>query len=108
VNAHYTSAVAELEPVRKVKVVVPFEVRGGLVALGEGTDMLFRGHWAGLPGIKPGFGVVVDDETMTWRSDPPGHDLEQPFTAYFPRQDGALHKGKNFEVLPGGRAREVK
>lgn len=70
--------------------------------------MRYMNFYAGLPGVKPGFMIVVADEPLAWWSEPPGHDLEEPLgPTYFTREDGALGGGKNFEVFPGGRVREV-
>ncbi len=69
--------------------------------------MLYRMHYATAPGIGPSFGIVVDDATMTWTSDPPGHDINQPVTGYFTR-GGPIGSGKQFQVCPGGKASEIK
>lgn len=69
--------------------------------------MLYRTHFQNPPGVGPSFGITVDDETMTWVSDPPGNDLTKPITAYFSR-GGPIGSGKQFEVLPGGKARLIK
>ena len=53
------------------------------------------------------FGIVVDDETMKWVSDPPGRELLRPERFQF-SSSGAIGSGKEFEVHPGGRALEVK
>jgi hypothetical protein len=55
------------------------------------------------------FSIVVDDETLTWTSVPPGHDVEKPLSAYFTAEGIApIGSGKWFEVRPGGQARLVQ
>ncbi len=68
--------------------------------------MKYGGHYAGTVGIHPSFGFVVDDETMRWKSVPPGHDLSKPLgPTYLPCEGGALGKGKIFTLYPGGAVR---
>lgn len=69
--------------------------------------MLYRTHFQSPPGAGQSFGITINDEAMTWESDPTGHDLTEPVTAYFSR-GGPPGSGKQFQVLPGGRARAVK
>jgi len=69
---------------------------------------LYRIHYGGLPGVEPSFGIVVDSDTNTWMSDPPGHDIPKPMLTYFTGGDHSMYSGKQFEVFPGGRARFVK
>jgi hypothetical protein len=70
--------------------------------------MTYRGHLQDLAHGQS-FGIVIDDETMTWSSDPPGGTIERPMTTYFPREGGGPPgSGRNFEVLPGGKVRSVK
>jgi hypothetical protein len=68
----------------------------------------YRNHYGGAPGVLPSFGIVVDSETETWTSDPPGHDIPRPMVLYFTGGDHAIGSGKQYEVYPGGRARFVK
>lgn len=72
--------------------------------------MKYRFHNGGAPGVLPSFGVIIDDESMTWRSDPAGHDLSKPiFGQYAVREgDAPLGSGKTFDVYPGGRVQESK
>ena len=70
----------------------------------QDSSMLYRVHNAGAPGVKPSFGIVVDDETMTWSSDPPGHDLDQALFGVYASRGGAPRSGKAFDLFPGGRA----
>lgn len=65
-------------------------------------EMLYACHWGGLPGVKPSFTITIDDETMTWKSTPPGHDLEKRETMLFSR-GGPIGSSKMFTVHPGGR-----
>jgi hypothetical protein len=68
--------------------------------------MIYRMHFSDMARARA-FGIVVDDETLTWASDPAGHDLTEPITGYFSR-GGPVGSGKQFEVFPGGRARLTK
>jgi hypothetical protein len=69
--------------------------------------MLYSCHFSDLPNQRA-FGIVVDDETMTWTSEPPGQEIPAVWTGYFSRQGGGpIGSGKQFEVLPGGKARLV-
>lgn len=68
--------------------------------------MLYRSHFTGRPN-DASFGITVDCETLTWVSEPPGHDLALPHRAYF-SASGSVGSGKELEVRPGGRAIEVK
>lgn len=69
---------------------------------------IYSNHNAGLPGVEPSFRIDVDSESLTWKSDPPGHDLPKPVLLYFTGGDRSIGSGKQFEVLPGGRARFVR
>ena len=53
------------------------------------------------------FGIVVDEETMTWISDPPGIDIAESIVGYFGK-GGPLWSGKQVEILPGGFARSIE
>ena len=70
--------------------------------------MRYSNHLQNPPGLQqPSFTITVDDETMTWVSDPPGDDITKPLTTYF-SCGGPPGSGKRFQVFPGGRARLVK
>jgi hypothetical protein len=63
----------------------------------------YRGHMAAEAVIsKPSFAIIVDDETMTWESDPQAKDIEDSMTTYF-TSVGEPGTGREFTVLPGGR-----
>lgn len=66
--------------------------------------MLYSAHNAGLPGLKSSFTITVDDETMTWVSSPPGHDLEKPMLGVYMSRGGPPGSGKAFDLFPGGCA----
>jgi hypothetical protein len=68
------------------------------------SGMLYSVHNAGLPGQKPSFTITVADETMTWFSSPPGHDLETPMCGVYMTRGGPPGSGKRFDLFPGGRA----
>lgn len=72
------------------------------------SRMRYRCHFQNMGGGLA-FGIVVDDEALTWESDPPGNELPKPFAAYFSREGAGnpIGSGKRFEVMPGGRARPV-
>jgi hypothetical protein len=65
---------------------------------------IYRTHY--VDPIHGSFGIVVDDETMTWTSDPPGRSLEKAVTAYFSR-GGPPGSGRTFTVLPNGGVQPV-
>jgi hypothetical protein len=67
----------------------------------------YRGLNGALPGGAPDFWVVIDGDTLTWVSDPPGHTINEPIILYFPLEGaaGAIGSGKQFQVLPEGRVR---
>jgi hypothetical protein len=69
---------------------------------------IYSSHNAGLPGVQPSFRIDVDSEVLTWKSDPPGHDLPEPRPMYCTGGDHSINSGKWFEVFPGGRARFVR
>lgn len=51
------------------------------------------------------FTIIVDDQTMTWTTEPPGNNIAKPLTLYFSLKGGGpIGSGRNFTVLPGGRA----
>jgi hypothetical protein len=50
------------------------------------------------------FNILVDDEALTWTSDPAGRAILEPITGYFSR-GGSIGSGKYFTVFPGGRAK---
>jgi hypothetical protein len=52
----------------------------------------------------PSFTVLIDSETSSWSSDPPGHDIRSSFVGDFSREDGAIGASKRFELHPGGLA----
>jgi hypothetical protein len=57
----------------------------------------------GPPGF---FTIVVDDKTMTWKTDPPGKKVKTPMLgAFLTAKDGK--KGRKFDLLQGGKAREA-
>lgn len=66
--------------------------------------MRYRMHYANP--IHGSFGIVVDDETLTWVSDPPGRDISEPIrSAYFAREGvNPPGSGRLFTIFPGGRA----
>lgn len=67
--------------------------------------MKYRTHFSDMANQRA-FSIVVDDETLTWVSDPPGKDLFEPVTAYFTRVGGSpIGSGKQFEAFPGGKVR---
>jgi hypothetical protein len=58
--------------------------------------------------ILGSFGMTIDEDTMTWSSTPPGHDIREPMIgAYFKLvgepPPGRVFAGKNFDVYPGGK-----
>jgi hypothetical protein len=67
--------------------------------------MIYRMHFSDMAHVRT-FGVVVDDETMTWTSDPKGEDLERPIIGalYAVEGGGPIGSSKRFDVFPGGRA----
>jgi len=69
---------------------------------------IYSNHHAGLPGVQPSFRIDVDSEALSWKSDPPGHDIQNPMVLYFAGGDHAIGSGKQFEIFPGGRARFVR
>jgi hypothetical protein len=67
--------------------------------------MKYRTHLSDMARQRA-FGIIVDDQTLTWVSDPPGNDIAEPFTSYFTREGGGpIGSGRQFKVLPGGQAR---
>jgi len=50
------------------------------------------------------FGITVDDETMTWVSNPPGRDLREAKQDVRLNKGGTPGAGKSFDLFPGGRA----
>jgi hypothetical protein len=50
------------------------------------------------------FGVTIDDEKMTWTSNPPGKTISKPMTLYFSR-GGPVGSGREFTILPDGTVR---
>ncbi|MGR4064775.1 MAG: hypothetical protein ACLQPV_04935 [Vulcanimicrobiaceae bacterium] len=54
------------------------------------------------PGGEP-FVVVVNDDTMTWASEPAGRTISKPRLLYF-THGGRRGSGRNFTIFPGGRA----
>lgn len=70
--------------------------------------MLYRTHHGGAPGVKPSFGIAVDDETMRWTSEPAGHDLEQPLIGVYLSRGGPPGSGKVFDLFPGGEVRNSR
>ena len=69
--------------------------------------MLYRLHYATPPGLGPSFGIVVDDSTMTWTTDPAGYTLDKPVPGYF-TCGGPIGSGKQFVAHPGGKATLLK
>ena len=67
--------------------------------------MLYANHISNPVGES--FLALVNDETLTWESQPPGKDIPKPMTLYFSCH-GALGSGKNFTIFPGGRAEHAK
>jgi hypothetical protein len=69
--------------------------------------MRYHNHVSDLPHGRA-FRITVDDETLTWESDPPGNDISEAMTLYFTREGtNPPGSGKQFQVLPGGRAKLV-
>ena len=69
--------------------------------------MKYRTHFSDMAHQRA-FGIIVDEETMTWTSDPPGNDISEPITAYFSREGGGpIGSSKQFEVFPDGHAHAV-
>jgi hypothetical protein len=70
----------------------------------ELDDMRYRMHYS--HPIHGSFGIVVDDESMTWVSDPPGTEIaERIDAAYFSREGvNQPGSGRVFTLFPGGRA----
>ncbi len=68
--------------------------------------MHYRSHYGGAPGIFPSFGIIVDDQTMTWTTDPLGNDIPKPMMGVpFTREGSSpIGSGKAFDLFPGGRA----
>jgi hypothetical protein len=54
--------------------------------------------------INGNFGVTVDDEKMTWTSNPSGRVIEKPITLYFSR-GGPVGSGRKFTIFPDGGVR---
>jgi hypothetical protein len=57
---------------------------------------MYRTHYGGAPGVEPSFGIVVDSDSLTWTSDPPGNDLRKPMLLYFTGGDHSIGSGKQF------------
>jgi hypothetical protein len=66
--------------------------------------MRYRAHYAGTPGVLPAFGIVVDDQSMTWVSDPSGYNIPEPMINLRTIGEG-LAPGKYFDIFPDGTAR---
>ncbi len=62
--------------------------------------MLYSAHNAGLPGLKSSFTITVDDETMTWVSSPPGHDLEKPMLGVYMSRGGPRAQERHSICFP--------
>ena len=70
--------------------------------------MRYRNHIQDM-GHGRTFAIIVDDRSLTWVSEPVGNDISTPMTLYFTQEGGGpIGSGKQFEVLPGGGARQVK
>jgi hypothetical protein len=72
--------------------------------------MRYRGHYAGAVGVFPSFGIIVDDQTMTWTTDPQGNDIPEPMMGVpFTREGSSpIGSGRAFDLFPGGKARPSK
>jgi len=72
--------------------------------------MKYYSHRAALPGVSPSFMLIVDDETMTWESDPLENDVRSPIlNLRFSREgDRPIGSGKYFNIFPDGRVEEAR
>lgn len=63
--------------------------------------MRYTYHCIGDARIRKSFLIVLDSQTMLWRSVPPGERLAQPRLL---RMLGENRKRKEFPILPDGKA----
>jgi len=54
--------------------------------------------------VHGSFSITIDDETMTWVSNPPGHDLPQDMVGAHATKSGTPGPGKTFDLFRGGKA----
>jgi hypothetical protein len=66
--------------------------------------MLYRLLERGIPGV-PSADIIIDDATMTWTSEPPGHPLAETLVAAFSAPGPYGTDRREFKVFPNGRAR---
>ena len=70
----------------------------------ETNRMKYSGHIGTHP-RGSNFRWTVDDETMTWESEPPGRTISKPVLGIYGSHGGPPGSGKAFDLLPGGTAR---
>lgn len=56
--------------------------------------------------INGNFGVTIDDEKMTWTSNPPGRVIAKPMKLYT-SSGGPPGSGKQFTIMPDGTVRRA-
>lgn len=74
---------------------------GAFGAVTGSQPSIFRGH---IQDHAQGatFGIIIDERTLSWTSDPPEHDIRDAIEAYF-TCGGPPGSGRWFRVFPGGR-----
>jgi hypothetical protein len=87
-----------------------FGILGLIACLSEEVTMRYRNFQASMPGLKSGFTIIVDDESMTWQTEPPGKGISVLIEGLRFVEEGVapIGSGKWFDILPNGTARETK